>query len=312
MRLYDDFGLSVAVASAEEALSLSGDLSRDRRALPGVNVLRVPDPPAASWIDLARAGFVRKPSWITWTAPVCAGEGEWLARMPKRSRYDVRRAREAAAGELRQVVEQPLTAAALEEFLVLYERMVANMPHGVGFAASLREGLLAEERHYAVYLYDGDGMVGGCLCLESPPAGAVRLRFSAVDPVWRDRSLARALYAESVAVARRKGYRQVTLGNDPNLYGHIPQPGLFTFKARLGFVPVPAEPFGMNPWRDEADLLLSLDGLNDLVLMLGYLGDAAGWDEFPGYRLEVRSRRPADPGRCDFPFVFGTRHRLIP
>ncbi len=308
MRRHDDFGLSVAIVSAQEALSLR----LDRRELPGVNVLRVPEPPAASWIDLARAGFVRKPSWITWVSPVCGSDEQWLARMPKRSRYDVRRAREAAAEGLRQVVEQPLTPAALEEFLVLYERMVAKMPHGVGFAASLREGLLAEERHYAVYLYGEDGMVGGCLCLESPQTDTVKLRFSAVDPVWRDRSLARALYAECVAVARRKGYRQVTLGNDPNLYGHIPQPGLFTFKARLGFVPVPAEPFGVNPWRDEADLLLSLDGLNDLVLMLGYLGDASGRDEFPGYRLEVRSRRPADPGRTDFPFIVGTRHRLLP
>jgi GNAT superfamily N-acetyltransferase len=308
MRRQDDFGLSVAIVSAEEALSLS----LDRRALPGINVLRVPDPPAASWIDLAKAGFVCKPSWITWISPVCGADEQWLARMPKRSRYDVRRAMEAAAAELRQVVEQPLTAAALDEFLVLYERMVAKMSHGVGFAASLREGLLAEERHYAVYFYGAKGMVGGCLCLEIPRTDTVKLRFSAVDSVWRDRSLARALYAECVTVARRKGYRQVTLGNDPNLYGHIPQPGLFTFKARLGFVPFPAEPFGVNPWRNEADLLLSLDGLNDLVLMLGYLGDASGGDEFPRYRLEVRSRRPADLGRSDFPFISEIRADLIP
>lgn len=154
MELRDDSGLSVAVASAGEALALS----RDRRALPpGVNVLRVPDPPAGSWVDLARAGFVRKPSWITWLSPVCDTDEEWL-----------------------------------------------------------------------------------------------------------------------------------------------------------GFTPVAAEPFGMNPWRDEADLLLSLDGLNDLVLMLGYLGDVSAGDGFPGYRLEARSRRPVDPGRCDFPFVLGARHRLLP
>ncbi|MEV0419752.1 GNAT family N-acetyltransferase [Streptosporangium canum] len=309
MELRDDSGLSVAVASAGEALALS----RDRRALPpGVNVLRVPDPPAGSWVELARAGFVRKPSWITWVSPVCDTDEEWLARLPKRSRYDVRRARQAAARELRQVVRQPLEPAGLEEFLLLYGSMVARMPHGVGFAASLREAILAEERHYAVYAYGADGMAGGCLCLESPQTGTVKLRFSAVDPLWRDRSLARVLYAEAVAVARRKGYRRVTLGNDPNLYGHIPQPGLLTFKARLGFTPVAAEPFGMNPWRDEADLLLSLDGLNDLVLMLGYLGDVWAGDGFPGYRLEARSRRPVDPGRCDFPFVLGARHRLLP
>ncbi|MFF5204523.1 GNAT family N-acetyltransferase [Streptosporangium sp. NPDC000396] len=303
MEIHDDFGLSVALVSAEEALALAGG----REPPPGVNVVRVPDPPADSWIDLARAGFVRKPSWVTWVSPVY-GE-DWLARMPKKVRYDIRHAQRVAAG-LRQVVEQPLTPAALDEFLALYGRVVAAMPHGVGFAPSLRDGILAEGRHYAIYAYDEDGMAGGCLCLENPPEGTVRLRFSAVSPAWRERGLARALYAEAVDVARRKGHRRVTLGNDPNLYGHIPQPGLFAFKARLGFTPVPAEPFGVNRWGDEADLLLSLDGLNDLVLMLGYPGDVSGRDDPPGYRLEVRSRRPADLGGCDFPFILGTRHRL--
>ena len=42
---------------------------------------------------------------------------------------------------------------------------------------------------------------------------------------------------------RDLGLQWISLGSDPSLYGDLAMPGLFTFKARLGFVPIPIRCF---------------------------------------------------------------------
>ncbi|MBB5958186.1 GNAT superfamily N-acetyltransferase [Saccharothrix tamanrassetensis] len=293
MEIRDDHGLAVAIASVDEALGGS---------FPDVTVVRVPDPPRDSWEALAQRGFLRKPAWLTWLSPTCGSDAEWLAQLTRSARNNMRGARRRVAADLRVDVRQPVTPELLDDFLVLYEAMVATMPHGVTFASSLRDAVLADERHFAVYAVGADGLAGCVLCREDADSGRLLVRFSAFAPRWRQVGLARVLYAEAVGAAREKGYRQVTLGNDPNLYGHIAQPGLFAFKAGLGFTPVPAPPFGVTAWRDEADLVRSLTGLGDLALVLSYT-DAAS----DAFRLDVHSRDRVDLTAYTRPFVVETR-----
>lgn len=84
------------------------------------------------------------------------------------------------------------------------------------------------------------------------------LRFSAVEPRWRAASLARVLYLAAFRTARELGCPLVTLGNDPNLYGHVAKPGLMLFKARLGFRPVPAGTVVPTMAGDVADRIVLL------------------------------------------------------
>lgn len=286
MDLREDFGLSVAVVSPEEALTLGP------RTLPRkVDVIRVLHPPSETWADLERIGFVRKPAWVTWIAPTCGDEEKFLDRLPLKIRQDIRRARRRAAeSHLRYVVQQPLEPDKLDEFLALYQANVRGMRHGVPFASHLRQSLLDDSHNYAIYAVDSQSIVGGCLCLESPDAKAVRIRFSAVGHCWRARSLTRALYMEGFRVGRDKQYPWLTLGNDPNLYGHVPQPGLFVFKSRLGFTPIPSQRFGHSQGDDEADHLLTLDSLSDPAMILAYSSETSGECELPEFRLEVFSR----------------------
>lgn len=266
MRIRDEYGLQIAEADAGEALA-----AHRAGRLPPVPILRVPDPPPESWPALARAGFVRKPAWITWYAAAPATPEAYLETLPRKARQDTRRALgHAETAGLRLEVRQPVDEPLLDAFLDLYEERISGMAYGVPFARQSRAAILASERDFVVAAFDGDRLVGGCICTEDPEQDAVRLRFSAVDPRWRAASLSRVLYLHACRAAYDKGHTWATLGNEPNLYGHVAKPGLLFFKSRLGFEPVPAGRFGPARAGDVADLLLGLDELTDPSLMLGY------------------------------------------
>lgn len=266
MLVRDESGLSIAEADPAEALAACRD-----GALPPAALLRVVDPPAGTWAELARAGFIRKPAWITWYAPAPGSAEQYLRRLPRKDRQDVARAvRRVRAADL-SVRLHPLVEAPLwDAFIELYDAQVAAMDYGVPFAHRSREAVLADAGSFAVAAFDADGLAGACVCTEDPAVDAVRIRFSAVRPSWRSAGLARALYLRAALVAGERGFRWVTLGNEPNLYGHVAKPGLLTFKASLGFRPVPAGRFGADRAGDVADRLLSLATLTDPTVMLGY------------------------------------------
>ncbi|GLZ16074.1 hypothetical protein Acsp04_63090 [Actinomadura sp. NBRC 104425] len=306
MEMRHDAGIDVMLLSAEEALRL------DRRAIPPrTDVVRVAAPPRETWGALAERGFVRKPAWLVWYSDVGAGEEEWLARLSKGVRYDIRRCRRQAHDELRIELQQPIRPETLDRFLEVYESMVARMRHGVPFATSLRDAILADERHWLLYAHSTDGFAGGLVCREDEETGTVLFRFAAIRPRWRERSLQKVLYVEATSVARAKGFRRVSAGNDPNLYGHIAKPGLMTSKARLGFTPYPADPpTGPGSWRDEADLVIALDRLGDLALILGYPDGLSGGDEQPFFDLAVYGDPRLGGGIESLPFVRSVRRHI--
>jgi GNAT superfamily N-acetyltransferase len=278
MEIREEFGLQVATATADEALA-----AVETNQLPtDASVLRVLDPPPAAWHELAAAGFVRKPIWLTWIAPTPSSDEDYVARLDRKARQDMRRARvRADAAGLRIEVQQPIDADSLESFLSLYENRVEQMEFGFAFALNFREKFLTDDNELAVLAFEGDRIVGGVLCLQTPEEEAVRLRFSAVEPRWRVHSLARLLYWQAFRATRERGFRWVTLGNDPNLYGHVAKPGLLSFKRSLGFRPAPAVSFGKGYAGDAADLVLSLHQLTDPSVILGYGESDRGGQDYP-------------------------------
>ncbi|MEH6378861.1 hypothetical protein V7793_31665 [Streptomyces sp. KLMMK] len=313
MEITDDFGLPVAMIGAGE-LAAAPWTRADPKS---VAVVRMTDPPPELHGELARRGFVRKPSTVTWRAALGAGEEEFLRRLPRKSRQRIHQARRTIARDgLREVVEDRISPEGLDLFLDLYEDRVARMPYGIAFARRFRETILyGPEKYFAVLLYRGEALEGGTLALESPDESAVRLRWSAVTEAARRASLPRALYCATMRVAREKGYAWATMGDDPNLYGHIPRPGLFTFKASMAFEAVPSQDFADPAGFDEADLVLSLDALTDPVLMLGYAdggsggdGGASGHEQGPagrGLRAFLVSGSQVDVEPYTAPFLSG-------
>lgn len=267
-------GLRVAHVTADQAMGTDW-----AARAPDADLVRVPDPQPADWPALRKAGFAVKPNWVTWGAPLRADETEFVARLSANERRDIRYGhRFVAEHDVSFVVDTPLRPKLLEDFLAVYEQQIQGMRHGVPYARQRQDQILAQrESFFAVYAYQQDTLIGGCLCLMQPQTSVVRLGFSAARPTARQGMLVRALYMAVFAQARAMSYRWMSLGTDPSLYGHLAKPGLFTFKSRLGFVPVPLQAIDPDDdGADEADRILRLSALTDPALVLHYGDDPVG------------------------------------
>jgi hypothetical protein len=125
------------------------------------------------------------------------------------------------------------------------------------------------------------------------------------------------MYTAAFDAARDQGLRWVSLGNDPTLFGHTVAPGLFGFKARLGFVPIPTQALFPGTAGDEAELVVHLRRLADPSLSIAYGATEAvpsqeGLPASPPLHAVVLSAVPNPPEpawlpRCPIPVT----HRVI-
>jgi GNAT superfamily N-acetyltransferase len=299
MRIVDEHGLAIALVSPEEL----ADTPWTTAGAP-VDLVRVTDPPPSYWDRLASLGFIRKPNTLTWLSRLGPDEDGYLAGLSRKPRQLVRRAQRAAE-ILRTEVEDRVHESTVDRFLALYEDRVAQLRYGVAYGTRHRDAVLdGPPKYFGVFCYEGDELAGGCLVQECPPEDAIRVRFSAVTEPWRKASLSRVLYFRAMQVAREKGYTYATLGDEWNLYGHMTQPGLFTFKADLGFAPVASQDFADPDGNDEADLVLGLGKLADPTMVLGY---AESEDRLHAHLF---SNEIVDVDRYHAPFLAGvTVHR---
>jgi hypothetical protein len=278
LEIVEDHGLRIALLDAGEALELdrAGLLALCARERAGI--ARIVDPSAEHRPGLERAGFLVTPSWVTWLAPVGVEDEAFLAAMTTGERSNVRRAlRETDRRSVRIDVHAPMTPSVFDDFLGLYEAQVATMRNGFSYAASWRDEVAADpDLYFTVTATDPAGeLLGACLCWDQPELSIARIAFTTQAAHERQGRVVRALYMAATAEARGRGRSWISLGSDPSLYGHITEAGLFGFKARLGFRPVPtrhlqpAEP-------DRAEAVLSLRGLTDPALLLSYAEAGVG------------------------------------
>jgi len=234
-----------------------------------LDVLRHRDPTDAQLPELLAAGFLVRPYEVTWLAPTGGSAEEFLDRLSGKDRQNIRAARRSLTAEL---AIEPLDEPLLDDFLVLYTEALATMPNGIPVAVKQRATILAGD-FFAVTARSAGRLVAACLV--GSDRDLARIRFSAADQHLRGASVTRVLYLAAVDEARRRGIGQVSLGSDLNLYGHIVQPGLFSFKVRLGFAARPAQRV-LGEGHDLAERVLSLDRLSDPTLVLAYGADRSG------------------------------------
>ncbi|MET7835801.1 GNAT family N-acetyltransferase [Micromonospora sediminicola] len=298
MRISDHHGLAVAEMEPDE-LARRPWRCDDRH----IDVVRLPDPPADLLPELTGLGFVHKPELLSWRAELGPGEEEFLAGLATKPRQDIRRARHRADAALTLTVHDTLPASLLDRFLDLYRSRVEQMTYGITIACRYRDAMLhGPDKYYGVFAMDGEEIAGGCLVRECPDEDMARIRFSAVTEEWRRASLARTLYFAAMRVARDKGFKWVTLGDEPNLYGHLTKAGLFPFKVAMGFHPVPSQDNHDPEGRDLADLILTDAHLSGPGLMLGYAPGRQHERQLTGY---VISAEPVDVKPMAAPFLDG-------
>ncbi|MFC8273647.1 GNAT family N-acetyltransferase [Streptomyces sp. NPDC057271] len=314
MDIVDRYGLTVAELTAEEALASSGPWRG-----PDVDLLRVVDPQPSDQARLTAAGFIVKPGWVNWVAPLRASEAEFLGALSSNERRKVRRGLElAASAGLRVEVRSELEEGPLEEFLGVYEKQVADMRNGVNLARGEQQSLLEQSgSHIGVFAYEGSRMVGGCVCRVRADGSLLQLRYVATADVDQRGSLTRALYMAAFQAGRDLSCDRMSLGNDTSLYGHITSPGLYEFKKRLGFTPLPSEAVDPALGGDEADRFVSLRALTDPSLLLAHDAGFGTLDGVPnrtqGLRLHIlASGEDVDlaPYRADF--LSGVEVTVVP
>lgn len=267
MRVKDFQGFRVGKCDVEEALSGGW-----RTAASEVDVVRVSAPPAEAWDDLREAGFVCKPKLIRWYADAGVDDAGYRSRMSRKDRWNLRNAeRLAEQAGLTTDVAAPITAELMDEFLPLYEVRVSEMRRGLNIAGGMREEVIGNESYRAVVMRHPDGSLAGMIIgRDALDVGAFRVNVSAVTEHWRRASLTRVMYARAAGLARELGLPRLSAGTDPNLFGFIAEPGLYSFKARLGFRPTAPELYSPGEAEHEADLVLRLDRLSDPALLVGY------------------------------------------
>lgn len=276
MRRIDIVGLKVLLADASEVVQAFGPHAAPPPGLDGVDLVRVESPDVATWAALRACRFLPKPDRLTWITDSAADDDAFLSRMGRKARASVRNARRwvaASGGTMRAVA---LTDRSLAEFFALYDDQLRRMQHGFPVAHAHRDDMLARrDQMTVVQVYIDGRLAGSCIAELRSATDPGRIRFSAVTEAGREHGLAGALYAETATVLRERGVARVTLGNDPNMYGHLVQPGLFDFKRHLGFVPVPSRTVDTSDGTEIADRVLSLRRLRDPSFMIGLAEDVA-------------------------------------
>ncbi|MEU6628796.1 hypothetical protein ABZ905_10945 [Streptomyces parvus] len=303
MEITEQGGLVIASLDLAEAESQAW-----RSAGVAPDIARLSDSEKVDDAALAELGFVARPHWVNWCAPVRASEEEFTAGLSATERRNVRLGRRVIQdASMRVVVKEGLTEELMDEFLEVYDAQIAGMPTGRNFARERRDRLLeASAEHIGVSVYAGATMVAGSLWRIRTEPSVLQMRFSASSADARSGRVLRAVYAEALAFARGRGLAFASLGNDPSLFGHIVQPGLFNFKSRFGFTPVPSDVLDPHLGGEHADRFLSLRSLADPTLVLAsgsHRGSTAQLPDAlsaPGHDLLVLSADPSDGAVAGF------------
>ncbi|MEU4378481.1 GNAT family N-acetyltransferase [Micromonospora echinofusca] len=223
------------------------------------------------WEQLRRAGFVVKPGYVHWVSEVGESEQSYAARLAGKARRGVAYARRRVDDDGVTISCEPLTPDSFDGFHSLYALQIAGMRWGWNFAAVKREEVLDDiDRYIIVSGRRGEELLGACIVRLEPENSFARARFTAYAPEQRSQGLSRVLLWSALNEARARGFARFSLGVDPNLYGHIAEPGLIRFKARLGFVPVPSHHLEPELGGYHAEAVVGADFFADPCVALEY------------------------------------------
>ncbi|MFD9880362.1 hypothetical protein ACFWZT_02705 [Streptomyces alboflavus] len=303
MEIVEQDHLVIATVDRAEAESHAWKAAGAGADGPPIDIVRLAesdvDPSGAVDADLVALGFVARPKWLNWCAPVRESRAAFEAALSGTERRNIRLGtRFVHDEELRLDVRVGLTEDLVDEFLVLYEQQIAGMPRGQNFARRGRDRLLAgADEHVSVCVTTRDGaMLVGSLWWIRPEDSVLQMRYSASAADARSGRVMRAAYAEALQFAREQGLAYASLGNDPSLFGHVVQPGLFNFKTRFGFAPVPAQVLTPKLGGGFVDKFLTLRSLSDPALVVTWgrhAGATPTWPEVgaagPGHDLLILS-----------------------
>ena len=263
---------------------------------PDLDAVRLLRPKAADAASLALAGFLVKPYEVNWVSDAPQDRAAFLEKLGKRSRQSFTAADRAVRdiGATTHVV--PLTPAALEDFLGLYAGGLEQMRNPIDVATRHRNRIVDRIHDYLmVAVRRDDELVAATLCLSDAGTDLLRIRFSAAGRTLRDAGVSRVMIMAASLEAAPRGLSRVSLGSDLNLYGHIVEPGLLAFKARLGFSPRPDRAI-LGSGEDVAERLVRMRHLSQPAYAFAYAEDGGPNDDLVLHRFTSEDESRKLPG----------------
>lgn len=250
----------------------------------------VEDPSPEYWALLRAEGFLLKPRYVTWGMRTPDSDSEYLARLSKNERRTFKVSQRLAADlGLDISVLTRVGPNDFAEFLALYDRQIEAMRNGIPIAHGIEPDPDTLQHFFMVRAFSGSELVAASMWKLEPERDVVRCGFSATKPELRGTT--RALDLHGFGEVRRRGMRWVSLGTDPSLYGLVVAPGLFQYKSKLGFAPIPLHHLDPeDDGADDAEMIVSMGGLTDPALSLAYVGTpdrTASWDAPPPFELVI-------------------------
>lgn len=183
----------------------------------------------------------RKPIKITWRKPI--------DKTPVIEQIRSKRARKQITSDMKKLsslgieieIKEDLDQETFESWFSLYQKIISAKEKGSVVINKdwLKNKKDKNKKVKGIFAYKDGKIIGGQLFTEAK--GILGVSYSASEKI---ESLAGSLTLlmdyEFLVYAQKKGYKEVSFGQDTNLYGHDLSVGLINYKAKLGFIPHPA------------------------------------------------------------------------
>lgn len=208
-----------------------------------VDLLRVKQPNEWDRFLLTSTdGYFLKHERVVWSR-VAEKIDSFLEKLNSKKRHTFNSKLKASESLSAKIGENPLTHSEYQKWFEIYNKeIIQGKARG---RANLDSNWAADKDDLQAYrllsLRDKSTgeLKGGAILRCDNAKNRVQIAYAAYDQNIRDQAPGVRVFKEVMEYAKAKGYVTISHGKDNNLYGHYLSPGLFEFKASLGFEPNP-------------------------------------------------------------------------
>lgn len=184
---------------------------------------------------------IRRPVKVAWRKKIT--DEPILDQIPsKRARKQIKTdIKKLGVLEIKMKIIEDLDEKTFLDWLEIYKKIISEKRHG---HVAIDESWLEKKKNLnkkvaGTFIYKDDVLVGGQLLTEVK--GILGVGFSASKRLeGLAGSLTLLMDYGFLEYAQKKGYKEVSFGQDTNLYGKALSTGLISYKLKLGFLPQPA------------------------------------------------------------------------
>lgn len=202
--------------------------------------------PSETIIDKYAGVYTLKPSILFWYLETPLSIDEYLTKLSHNYKLLLKKSLIYEKNKLNLFVENYINKERLDDFYCLYREQITKIKNGIDVASQdYHEFISNPEKYAGIYIYENNELLAGMLIIKHFNKNTIRAVYMA-DRKHKKISTSRLLYYHLIEYGIQHNYDYISLGCDPNLYGHIVSVGLLLFKTLAGFKVCDANNFGID------------------------------------------------------------------